>query len=194
MIQLPRTAAPATALAGLLLVACYVALPATALDPAALLDRPGEHAPALVLSALAHAGLAHLGGNLLLLAGAGSEVERRLGGVRLWAVLLLGAVAGGLAHVAAGQTALVVGASGAIAAVVGAQLAACPRAEVPVLHLLLLPRPVLRVPAALPSLVWLAVQGLMLAAGETEVAVWAHLGGFAAGLVLGGLAVATEEA
>ena len=192
MIQLPSHRAPAVALVAAALVAAFVWLEPVALSPARLLASPGEHAPALALSGLAHADVTHLAGNLVFLAGAGSVVERRLGAVRLFALLLLSAIAAGLGHVLAGETSMVVGASGAVAGVIGAQLVVAPTEEVPVLNLLLLPRPVLRVPAWLPVAVWGAVQVWILFSGDHEVAVYSHLGGFAAGLALGALAREAE--
>lgn len=192
MIQLPSHRAPAVALVSLALVAAFVGLEPVALSPARLLAEPEGHAPALALSALAHADVTHLLGNLVFLAGAGSVIERRLGAVRLFALLLLSAIAAGLGHVLAGETSLVIGASGAVAGVIGAQLAVAPQEEVPVLNLLMLPRPVLRVPAWLPVAVWAAVQAWVLLSGDREVAVYSHLGGFAAGVVLGALARGAE--
>lgn len=192
MIQLPSHRAPGTALAAFGLVAAFVLLDPVALSPAKLLASPGEHAPALALSALAHAGVAHLAGNLVFLAGAGSVVEGRLGAVRLWALLLLAAIAAGLGHVFAGEAAQVVGASGAVAGVLGAQLALAPTEEVPVLNLFLVPRPVFRVPAWLPVAVWGGVQAWLLATNDHETAVYSHLGGFAAGVVLGALSREAE--
>jgi membrane associated rhomboid family serine protease len=51
---------------------------------------------------------------------------------------------------------------------------------------------VFRVPAWLPVAVWGGVQAWLLATGDREVAVYSHLGGFAAGVVLGALSRESE--
>ena len=85
-----------------------------------------------------------------------------------------------------------VGASGAISGVLGAYLLLYPRVRVNVLFLLIIFVRVIQVPAWAMLLWWIGLQVLTglpeLAGGRPEasagVAVWAHIGGFAAGLLL----------
>jgi membrane associated rhomboid family serine protease len=142
-----------------------------------------------------HAGLIHLLTNALYLWVFGGRVERLLGARRLLALFALGAAgaAAALLALAPSDAALAVGSSGAVAAVIGAYVAFHPYALVA----LLTPR-AFRVPEELVAvallLLWLASQvlsGLEAFASGTMLAadgsLWAHLGGFATGLVLGPL-------
>jgi membrane associated rhomboid family serine protease len=87
---------------------------------------------AVVTSMFLHGSLLHLGGNLLFLWIFGNNVEDRLGRVGFAAFYLLGGVVATLSHVAVGtdSTVPMVGASGAIAAVMGAYLIWFPNARV----------------------------------------------------------------
>lgn len=144
-------------------------------------------------SMFVHGGLAHLGGNMLFLWIFGDNVEDRLGHLRfLLFYLLCGVVA------AFGQTVLnpeslvpMVGASGAIAGVMGAYLVLYPHSRV----LMLFPFPVFlfELPAVVFLVMWFLVQFLnginQLPVLERNaltggVAFWAHVMGFVAGVVL----------
>ena len=98
--------------------------------------------------------------------------------------LLCGAAAG-LAHTLAAplSQAPLVGASGAVAGVVGAYLMLHPRVKVWVLVLWRVP---LRVPAYLALGFWIALQFvfIFMSGPEDDVAWWAHIGGLAAGMAL----------
>jgi membrane associated rhomboid family serine protease len=87
---------------------------------------------AVVTSMFLHGGLLHIGGNLLFLWVFGNNVEDRLGKVGFALFYLVGGVVAALAHIAVGpdSTVPVVGASGAIAAVMGAYLIWYPNARV----------------------------------------------------------------
>jgi membrane associated rhomboid family serine protease len=154
-----------------------------------------------------HGGIGHLVGNLLFLAIFGNNVEDRLGRRRFVGFYLAGGVTATAAHTllhATGPDAVtpLVGASGAIAAILGAYLVMFPRARVftlvpfPLyLAALVIPRVRIRtwlvlfaivaMPAWLLLLGWLAVQYLAIQnpVGDA-VAYEAHVAGFAAGLVL----------
>lgn len=148
-----------------------------------------------VLSAMfLHGGWLHLGGNMLFLWIFGDNVEDRLGR----AGFLLFYVAAGVAATAL-QVYLnpmsrvpTLGASGAIAGVLGAYVVLYPRAQVLTLVPLGLLTTTLRVPAVLYLFVWFALQALQgvvsLGAGRADtggVAWWAHVGGFLLGLMVG---------
>ena len=129
-------------------------------------------------------GWLQLFGNMLFLLFFGDNVEDSMGHVRFAAFYLLCAAAAGLAHVLStpDSTDTLVGASGAIAGVLGAYLVLHPRVKV----LVLLFR---RVPVLLPAYLliggWLLVQLFSVWTGNDQpVAWWAHIGGFMAGAVL----------
>jgi membrane associated rhomboid family serine protease len=144
-------------------------------------------------SMFVHGGLAHLGGNMLFLWIFGDNVEDRLGHGRFIVFYLLCGVVAAMAQIALNPNSLVpmVGASGAIAGVMGAYLVLYPRSRV----LMLFPFPVFlfELPAIVFLMVWFFVQFLngvnQLPVFEKDaisggVAFWAHVAGFIAGLVL----------
>src|SRR5919197_4016104 len=143
----------------------------------------------LLTSTFLHAGWLHLLSNLLYLAVFGPPVERRVGTARFGLLYLASAVIGSLAYLVAqpmSQTPAV-GASGAIAGVIAAHLVLFPgatlRSMAPVLFLSI----VETTPTLLLLLLWLATQVFSSVASlttSTSIAWWAHLGGFASGLVL----------
>jgi membrane associated rhomboid family serine protease len=156
---------------------------------------PAAYAP-LVSSMFLHAGFAHFAGNMLFLWIFGDNVEDRLGHVGYAVFYLLGGVVAALAHVAAGPASVVptVGASGAIAAVMGAYMLLYPGAHVQSLVLLGFFMRVVSVPAVVWLGIWFVFQiaaGAQSSSvpGQGGVAWWAHAGGFVFGaatvLVLG---------
>lgn len=145
----------------------------------------------LLSSMFLHGGVMHLAGNMWYLWLFGDNVEDRLGKVRFLFFYLLGGVAAALIHYVASAQSRVptIGASGAIAAVLGAYAVTYPRARV----LTLIPFfPFVQV-VALPALVvlglWFVFQffsgTLSLAWSQATggVAWWAHIGGFLFGMV-----------
>ena len=143
----------------------------------------------LLSSMFLHAGFAHFAGNMLFLWIFGDNVEDRLGHVGYAVFYLLGGIAAGLAHVAASPASLVptVGASGAIAAVMGAYMLLYPGAHVQSLVLLGFMVRVVSVPAVVWLGIWFVFQivaGAQSASvpGQGGVAWWAHAGGFAFGV------------
>jgi membrane associated rhomboid family serine protease len=148
---------------------------------------------AMFTSMFVHGGLAHLFGNLLFLWIFGDNVEDRLGHGRFLVFYLLCGVAAALAQTALDVTSVVpmVGASGAIAGVMGAYLVLYPHSRV----LMLFPFPVFlfELPAVVFLVMWFFVQFLngigQLPIFQQDqisggVAFWAHVMGFVAGLVL----------
>jgi membrane associated rhomboid family serine protease len=160
-----------------------------------LADVPGE-AFTLFTSMFMHGDWAHLGGNLLFLWIFGDNIEDSLGKLRFAAFYLLGGIAAAVAQVAVDPSSSLpmVGASGAISAVLGAYLVLYPRAPVtvlnPALPLWLLFGPVFQLPAWVVIGSWFLLDNLVggLASlgmqSQGGVAFWAHIGGFVAGLVL----------
>jgi membrane associated rhomboid family serine protease len=133
-----------------------------------------------------HAGWMHLISNMLFLWVFADNVEDAFGHVGFVVFYLLCGAAAALAHAFMLPTsqAPLVGASGAVSGVMAAYLVLYPRARVWVLVFMRLP---LRVPAYWALIAWIVFQFVSLAIAtedEVQVAWWAHIGGFAAGLVL----------
>jgi membrane associated rhomboid family serine protease len=142
-----------------------------------------------------HGGLMHLGGNMLYLWIFGDNVEDDLGHGR-YLLFYLGSGVGATllqASLSAGSEVPSLGASGAIAGVLGAYFVLFPRARVVTVVPLFIFFPLVEVPAGLYLLAWFLLQFWMgsasmasgaHAASQGGVAWWAHIGGFIAGLVL----------
>jgi len=140
----------------------------------------------LVTYQFLHGGWLHIIFNMLFLWVFGDNVEDALGHGRFIAFYLICGAAGGLLHSAIEADALAptIGASGAIAGVLGGYILLYPGARLLVLAFGFIP---MRLPAVLvigaffaQNLLW----GLTSAAEAQGVAVWAHIGGFIAGAVL----------
>ena len=145
----------------------------------------------LISSIFLHGGWAHLIGNMWYLWIFGDNIEDRVGHVRFLLFYLAGGLFAGLVHVITNDqsTLPTVGASGAIAGVLGAYAAAFPRSRVITLIPLFPFFPVVALPALLVLGFWFLMQfasgTLALAGGATGgVAWWAHIGGFGYGYVL----------
>lgn len=140
----------------------------------------------VLVSIFLHGGLLHLLGNLWVLWIFGNNVEDELGSVRFAVFYLASGIAASLGHVLSyrGDTTPVVGASGAIAGVMGAYLVLHPWARIVsiVPPLFFLP---FRVPAAVFLVIWLGLQ-FTLAGQNTNIAWEAHVVGFAFGVVVVG--------
>ncbi|MBI4499082.1 MAG: rhomboid family intramembrane serine protease [Chloroflexi bacterium] len=138
-----------------------------------------------------HGGWAHILGNMLYLWIFGDNVEETIGTPTYVAFYLAAGVAGALAHILIDPRSGVpsIGASGAISGVLAAYMVFFPTARITTLIFLGLFITVTQVPAVLLIGFWALLQFLsglgtlgITAAGG--VAYWAHIGGFAAGLVL----------
>ncbi len=159
-----------------------------------VVDDYGINALTPLTSMFLHGGWMHIIGNSLFLWVFGNNVEDSMGpGRYLGFYLLCGFVAAG-AHILSAPASPVptVGASGAISGVMGAYLLLYPRARVRMLFIFVIFFRVFRIPAWIVLLWWFGVQvisGLpelsdVNAANNGGVAVWAHVGGFVAGLLL----------
>jgi membrane associated rhomboid family serine protease len=149
----------------------------------------------LVTSMFLHANLLHIAGNMLYLFIFGPAVEERLGHLRYFAFYLVAGVVAGLATVAmdpASQVA-VIGASGAIAGVLGAYLVLFPAARITTILPIFIFIQFVQIPAIFYLLLWFAIQLYSgLESGATGpviggVAWWAHVGGFLFGVLAGPL-------
>lgn len=142
----------------------------------------------LVTALFIHANLLHLIGNGVFLLIFGVPAERRLGPWRLLVLFLLGgALANFVASLMVGATGrVIVGASGGISALIGAYLVLFPKARLGIVVPLGLWLEFVRAPAALLIGLWAALQLLFTFVGPAfgAVAWWAHLAGFAIGVLL----------
>jgi membrane associated rhomboid family serine protease len=131
-----------------------------------------------------HGNIWHLLGNMMFLWVFGDNVEDAMGSLRFIFFYLICGVVAGLAHALlnTGSEAPLIGASGATAGVIAAYLMLYPRVRVWILAFARIP---LRLAAWFVILSWIAVQIIFLfAGGDGSTALWAHIGGFAAGIVL----------
>jgi membrane associated rhomboid family serine protease len=146
----------------------------------------------LLTSLFIHGGVLHIAGNMLYLFIFGPAVEERIGVTRyLWFYLLCG-LASGIATVAMAPASRVpvIGASGAIAGVLGAYFVFYPRGRI---FALFPPFFFFELPAVLYLIFWFGMQlywGIMSGAAGIllgGVAWWAHVGGFLFGIAAGPL-------
>ncbi|HEY9871734.1 MAG TPA: rhomboid family intramembrane serine protease, partial [Candidatus Obscuribacterales bacterium] len=155
----------------------------------------GMAVASIFTSMFLHGGWMHIIGNMLFLNCFGRGMEARLGRVRFVLFYLLSGLAASAIHIWSDPTSTIptLGASGAIAGVLGGYLLLWPLAEVRGIFLLVfIPIPI-HLRAYWFLLAWFIVQvyevinsiGQVVAGGG--VAYWAHAGGFVAGLVLAGL-------
>ena len=149
--------------------------------------RPDLHSALRLFTALfLHAGWAHLLGNLVFLLIFGLPAEKAMGPWRLLLLFLLGGAVANLAAVVllAGQGRVIIGASGAISALIGAYLPLFPRARLGVVLPLGLFLEFVRAPASLLIGIWALLQVVFAYIGPAFGAVaWAaHAAGFAFGI------------
>lgn len=145
-----------------------------------------------ITSQFLHGGWMHIIGNMWFLWIFGDNIEDRLGHFKYILFYLMCGVAAGLTHVYTNPSSPVptVGASGAIAGVMGGYTILYPRARVLTLFIILFFIRFIEVPAFLFLGVWFLIQFLsgaatMAASGANAgVAWWAHIGGFVVGIIL----------
>jgi membrane associated rhomboid family serine protease len=167
--------------------------------PAELLAavRAGEfisrEAATLITSQFLHGSLIHIGGNMLFLWIFGNNIEDRFGRLRFLVFYLVGGIVAALTQVAIdpASTVPMIGASGAIAATLGAYLVLFPRARVTTAIFLVFFYQLIDVPAIFVLAIWFILQlidGLgslgVASASSGGVAFFAHIGGFVFGLAV----------
>lgn len=164
---------------------------ATRLAAAGNYWHPGFWLP-FVTSMFLHGGFAHFLGNMLFLWIFGDNVEDRFGHLGYIGFYLLGGMVAGFAHLLSNPDSTIptIGASGAIAAVMGAYFVLYPRARVLTLLIFIIIPRTFSVPAYVYLAMWFGWQVLFgtatLSASGAEtggVAWWAHAGGFAFGVL-----------
>ena len=155
--------------------------------PRRFMSNPAGDFPTLFTSMFMHAGWLHLLGNMLYLWIFGDNVEDRFGHLKFTIFYLLCGLAATFAQMAfsSGSNIPNLGASGAIAGVLGAYILLFPRSRVNVL----MGRGVIPMPALVVIGLWIVIQfvsgvGSISNTESGGVAYMAHIGGFIAGLVL----------
>ena len=141
----------------------------------------------LLTSMFAHAGWVHIGSNMLCLWIFGDNVEDRMGHFTYLLFYLVAGAAAALLQMQAASAPLIplVGASGAIAGVMGAYLLMYPHSRIHVLVFFVFFIDVIEVPALIFLGIWFLLQILggvgQVGGQEGGVAFWAHVGGFLTG-------------
>ncbi len=149
----------------------------------------GENYISLVTSIFLHGGFMHLAGNMLFLWIFGDNLEDDMGHVPFLIFYLAAGVAGDFAQFIVDPNSPIptIGASGAIAGVMGGYLLLYPKAKVDIFVFFIIIIRVIPVPAWLMLGLWFALQvfnGLGADPNAGGVAHWAHAGGFVIGLIL----------
>jgi membrane associated rhomboid family serine protease len=143
---------------------------------------------AAIFSTFLHAGFLHIAGNMLFLWVFGNNIEDYLGPVKFLAFYLLAGLAATFAHVLVNLNEVVpgVGASGAVAGVMGAYIVLHPKARVRVLVPIFILWTILELSAMVVLGLWFLYQFLIAAQESvhaTGIAWMAHVGGFAFGVI-----------
>ena len=147
----------------------------------------------ILTSMFMHGGLLHIAGNMLFLWIFGNNIEDSMGRARFLAFYLLGGLAAVLAQTVIEPNAAVptIGASGAVAAVLGGYALLYPRARVITLIFIVIFFTIIELPALLVLGIWFLLQALNGASELAQpvgqsggVAYFAHIGGFVFGLLL----------
>ncbi len=151
---------------------------------------PADASPSsFVTSMFLHGGPMHLIGNMLFLWVFGDNLEDQMGHTGFLAFYLMSGLLAAAAQFVTDPTSTIpmVGASGAIAGVMGGYLLLFPRARVDILIILIIIFRIIPVPAYIVLGAWFGLQLLQGSMTPTDmggVAYWAHAGGFAAGLLM----------
>lgn len=142
----------------------------------------------LVTHMFLHGGFLHIAGNMLFLWVFGDNLEDQMGHFGFLLFYLASGILAGMAQVVADSGSLVpmVGASGAIAGVMGGYLLLFPKARIDVIAIVIIVIRRFTVSAWIILLAWFGLQLVMgaVAQAESGVAYWAHSGGFVVGLIL----------
>ena len=148
-----------------------------------------ESYPSLVTSAFLHAGFMHLAGNMLFLWIFGDNMEDKMGHVPFLIFYLASGVGANFAQLLADASSPIptIGASGAIAGVMGGYLLLFPKAKVDIFFFFIVFFRIVPVPAWIMLGLWFALQlgnGVIGDGTGGGVAYWAHAGGFVIGFIL----------
>lgn len=149
----------------------------------------GEGYETVLTSMFLHGGWLHLAGNMLFLWIFGDNLEDEMGHVGFLIFYLLGGFGAAALQMVADLNSGIpmVGASGAIAGVMGGYLLLFPKARVDVLFIFIIFFRIFPIPAWIVLGIWFGIQvfsGVSTPTDAGGVAYWAHAGGFIAGLLL----------
>ncbi|MGR3636181.1 MAG: rhomboid family intramembrane serine protease [Shimia sp.] len=149
----------------------------------------GDDLHGVLTSMFLHGGWLHLAGNMLFLWIFGDNLEDEMGHIGFLVFYLLSGVGAAVAQIAANPASPIpmVGASGAIAGVMGGYLLLFPKARVDILLIIIIFIRIFTVPAWVMLGLWFGLQllnGLASDATGGGVAHWAHAGGFIVGAIL----------
>ena len=164
---------------------------ANGLIPSQLIANPQGEWIKIFSSMFLHGGWFHIINNMWVLLIFGDNVEAGMGSLRYPIFYLLSGIAAGLlqSYVLPSSTAPMIGASGAVAGVLGAYLVLFPRSRIASLVPILFIFTIVEIPAVLFLLFWFvsqlysgwfAIQG----GGGSGIAWWAHIGGFGFGVLM----------
>ncbi|MDE0588979.1 rhomboid family intramembrane serine protease [Halocynthiibacter sp. C4] len=158
-----------------------------AMVPQFVFDGAQLHTP--ITSMFLHGSFMHLAGNMLFLWVFGDNMEDAMGHMGFLAFYLFGGIVAGFSHAFADPSSVIpmVGASGAIAAVMGGYLLLYPKARVDVLFIFIVFFRIFPIPAWIVLGVWFGLQvfnGFTADLNTSGVAFWAHAGGFVAGVIM----------
>ncbi len=143
----------------------------------------------LLTSMFLHGGIMHLAGNMLFLWIFGDNLEDEMGHLTYLGFYLVAGIGADLGQLLADPSSPVptVGASGAIAGVMGGYLLLFPKAKVDILLILVVIFKIIPVPSWIMLGLWFALQvfsGITTSTVGGGVAYWAHAGGFVVGMIL----------
>jgi rhomboid family protein len=161
------------------------------LVPAHLISNPAAAWITIFTAMFLHGSWVHLLGNMWFLYIFGDNIEARLGGLRYLIFYLLSGVAAAFlqTYVQPASQVPAIGASGAIAGVLGAYLISFPRSRVASLVPILFIFTIVEIPAVIFLIFWFIIQiysgvFMMQGANASGVAWWAHIGGFVFGAIM----------
>jgi len=140
----------------------------------------------LFSSMFMHGGFMHILGNMYFLFIFGDNVEDKLGHVRYFFIYIMFGLAAAASQIVMFPDSVIpmVGASGAVAGVMGAYMVFYPQAKVKTLVIIIIFITIVNIPAFVFLLIWFFFQFLNgTSGGGGNVAWWAHIGGFVAGLL-----------
>lgn len=158
-----------------------------ALIPYQLVNNPVSATPTIYTAMFLHAGIGHLGGNMLYLWIFGNNIEDVLGKFRFILFYFVCGTIAALGHIATDINSVIpmVGASGAISGILGAYLILFPFARIKTFIFFGFFWTITRVPAIVLLLIWIGLQiWNSVGTGTGGTAWFAHIGGFVAGVLL----------
>ena len=158
-----------------------------ALIPYELVHHPVKTYPTLYTSMFLHAGIGHLGGNMLYLWIFGNNIEDVLGKFRFTLFYFICGTIAALGHIATDMDSQIpmIGASGAISGILGAYLMLFPFARIKTFIFLGIFWTIARIPSIVLLIIWIVLQILNSLATDSGGTAWfAHIGGFISGVLL----------